>query len=60
MSRVHAIRTLEQLTDSEEAKPSHAPQPGVTIRIVNVAATPTQPAPIDITPTAPQIIDGSH
>jgi hypothetical protein len=57
MSRVHAIRTLEQLADSEVARPSNAPDGrGVTIRIVNVAP---QPAPIDITPRPP-FIDASR
>jgi hypothetical protein len=57
MSRVHAIRTLEQLADSEVAKPSNATSPGVTIRIVNVSSPP---APIDITPRPPLIDAGEQ
>jgi hypothetical protein len=50
MARVHAIRALEQLTDSEVARPSNAPQPGIQIVIRH------EPAPIDITPS--KVIDG--
>ena len=56
MSRVHAIRTLEQLADSEEARPSNAPQPGITI----VIRQAPQPQPIDVTPTPPWIIDAGE
>jgi hypothetical protein len=38
------------------AKPANAPSPGVTIRIVHQ----TQPAPIDVTPTPPRIIDAGE
>jgi hypothetical protein len=48
---VHAIRTLEQLSDHEMTRPSNAPQPGIQIVIRH------EPAPIvDVTPT-PRIID---
>jgi hypothetical protein len=43
MSRVHAIRTLEQLADSEVAKRSNAPSPGVCIRILSVTSVPEPP-----------------
>ena len=55
MSRVHAIRTLEQLADSEVAKPSNATTPGIVLKVIHVDQAP-QPAPIDVTPR-PQIID---
>src|SRR5262249_4618319 len=55
MARVHAVRALEQLADTEVARPSNAPSPGVTIRIINQAP---QPAPIDVTPT--RIIDAGE
>jgi hypothetical protein len=42
---VAAAKALEQISDIEVARPSNAPSPGVTIRIINQA-----PAPIDITP----------
>ena len=48
---VHAIRTLEQLSDNEVTRPSNAPQPGIQIVIRH------EPAPIDVTPRPPQIID---
>src|SRR5262249_34510934 len=54
MARVHAVRMLEQLANSEIAKPSNAPSPGVTIRIINQAP---RPEPIDVTPTPARIID---
>jgi hypothetical protein len=47
---VAAAKALEQISDIEVARPSNAPSPGVTIRIINQA----QPV-IDVTPT--QIID---
>jgi hypothetical protein len=44
MSRVHAIRTLEQLADSEVARPSNAPDArGVSIRILNVTSVSEPP-----------------
>jgi hypothetical protein len=57
MARVHAVRALEQLADSEVAKPSSAPSPGVTIRIINQQP---QQAPIDVTPMPPRIIDAGE
>jgi hypothetical protein len=41
MPAVNAIKALEQLADEQSAKSTHA-SPGVTIRIVNVNATPAQ------------------
>ena len=41
MPAVNAIKALEQLGDEQTNKPN-APSPGVTIRIVNVTATPAQ------------------
>ncbi len=50
MARVHAVRVLERLDEHETMRrPGDMQTPGVTIRIVNVAA---QPAPIDVTPNA--------
>jgi len=43
MPAVNAIKALEQLGDEQTNKPN-APSPGVTIRIVNVGATPVQHA----------------
>jgi DNA-binding SARP family transcriptional activator len=58
MARVHAVRALERLDEQETMRrPGDMQTPGVTIRIVNVVP---QPAPIDITPRSPQIIDGSQ
>jgi hypothetical protein len=57
MARVHAIKTLEQLDEEGSMRRStDLPTPGVTIRIVNVAA---QPAPIDITPRPSHVVS-SH
>jgi hypothetical protein len=49
---VHAIRTLEQLSDNEAAKPVNAPGPGITIvireaRIEQPIVTSRQPPVID-------------
>jgi hypothetical protein len=57
MAAVNAIKVLEQIADTEVAKPSNAPSPGVTIRIINQQP---QPAPIDVTPTPPRIIDAGE
>jgi hypothetical protein len=58
MARVAAIKTLEQLEDTATSKPSNAPTPGVTIKIIHQAP---QPAPIDVTPPpAPRIIDAGE
>jgi hypothetical protein len=55
MSRVAAIRALEQLADSEVARPANTPSPGVIIRVLV-----PQPAPmVDVTPT-PAIIDAGE
>jgi hypothetical protein len=56
MARVHAVRTLEQLAN-EVTKPSNTPSPGITIKIIQQQP---QPAPIDVTPTPPRIIDGGE
>lgn len=53
MARVRAVQVLEGIEDSQVAKPSNAPAPGVTVRIVNVVQSPAQPPTIDITPTPP-------
>jgi hypothetical protein len=56
---VHAIRTLEQLADTEVARPSNSPSPGVTIVIRHARADDA----IDITPPAkvpPQIIEAGE
>ena len=54
MPAVNAIRALEQIGDEQTTKP-HAPSPGVTIRIVNVAQPPP---PVDI--KSPRIIDAEQ
>ena len=54
MARVHAIKTLERLEDSEVARPSNAPSPGITLRIIHQMP---QPTPIDVTPTPARLID---
>jgi len=54
MARVHAVRTLEQLADSEVAKPSNATTPGIVLKVIHVDQA-LQPAPIDITPS--KVID---
>jgi hypothetical protein len=41
MPAVNAIKALEQIND-EQTNKTNAPSPGVTIRIVNVTATPAQ------------------
>ena len=56
MSRVHAVRTLEQLADSEVARPSNAVSPGVTI----VIRQAPESAPRDITPRPPQILEADE
>jgi hypothetical protein len=54
MSRVHAIRTLEQLADSEVARPSNAPDArGVCIRILKITTSAPEPPPAP----APRIIN---
>jgi hypothetical protein len=49
---VASCRALD--AQSEDSARADAPSPGVTIRIINQQS---QPAPIDITPTPPRIID---
>jgi hypothetical protein len=58
MARVHAVRALEQLADTEVARPSNAPSPGIVLKVIHVDQAP-QPAPIDVTPR-PQIIDAEQ
>jgi hypothetical protein len=41
MPAVNAIKALEQLSDEQQSKSSHA-SPGITLRIVNINATPAQ------------------
>ena len=41
MPAVNAIKALEQLADEQQSKSSHA-SPGITLRIVNINATPAQ------------------
>jgi hypothetical protein len=54
MARVHAVRALEQLADTEVARPSNAPSPGVTIVIRHARADDA----IDITsPVKVPLID---
>jgi hypothetical protein len=54
MARVRAVQVLEGIEDSSQVKPSSAPAPGVTVRIVNVVAPDAQATTIDVTPRAPQ------
>ena len=54
MAKVNAIRTLEALGEGAALRSGEVPSPGVTIRILNVAA---QPSPIDVTPAPQRIID---
>jgi hypothetical protein len=56
MSRVHAVRTLEQLADGEVARPSNAVSPGVTI----VIRQAPESAPRDITPRPPQALEADE
>jgi hypothetical protein len=56
MAVVASVRALDGM-QAEDAGRADAPSPGVTIRIINQAPPP---APIDITPRSPQIIDGSQ
>jgi hypothetical protein len=58
MARVAAIKTLEGLEESEVAKPSNSLSPGITIKIIH--QPPPQPAPIDVTPKPPPLIDDSQ
>ena len=53
MAIVASVRALDGM-QGEDAARADAPSPGVTIRIINEAP---QPAPIDITPKSPRIID---
>jgi hypothetical protein len=57
MARVAAIKTLEGLEESEVAKPSNVPSPGITIKIIHQQP---QPAPIDITPRQLQVPDAGE
>jgi hypothetical protein len=57
MARVAAIKTLEGLEESELAKPSNSLSPGITIKIIH---PPPQPAPIDVTPKPPPLIEDSQ
>jgi hypothetical protein len=60
MARTKAISLLEQIDDEAGARPARSgevPTPGVTIRIVSVSSPP---APIDVTPTPPRIIDAGE
>ena len=41
MPAVNAIKALEQLADEQQSKSTHA-SPGITLRIINVNATPAQ------------------
>jgi hypothetical protein len=50
MSRVAAVRALEQLDEEGSARPANAPSPGVVIKIINQGAVP--PA-IDVSPRRP-------
>jgi hypothetical protein len=55
MARVNAVKALEQLDEqAPSSRAANLPTPGIVLKIVSV--TP-QPAPIDITPRQPQIID---
>jgi hypothetical protein len=45
MARVHAVRALEQLADTEVARPSTAPTPGITLVIHQPQSAPI----VDIT-----------
>jgi len=58
MARVNAVKALEQLDEqAPSSRAANLPTPGIVLKIVNV--TP-QPAPIDITPRQPQIIDADE
>ena len=54
MPAVQAIRALEQISD-EQTNTKQTTSPGVTIRIVNVAATPAQHEQTTITAKADEI-----
>ena len=59
MPAVNAIKTLELIGDAEDGLMRRATNagPGISIRIVHQAS---QPAPIDVTPKSPQIIDAEQ
>jgi hypothetical protein len=58
MPAVNAIKTLELIGDDEGLmRRATDTGPGISIRIVHQAP---QPAPIDITPRPPQIIDAEQ
>lgn len=54
---VHAIRTLEQLSDNEIARPSNAPSPGIVLRVVNLVQDAKARPTIDVTPAKLPLID---
>jgi hypothetical protein len=51
MARVRAVQCLERLEDTEVARPSNTPSPGVSIRILNVTSAPAGPSSfVDVMP----------
>src|SRR5262249_13810166 len=54
---VHAIRTLEQLSDNEVARPSNLPSPGIVLRVVNLVQDAKARPTIDLTPAKAPLID---
>jgi hypothetical protein len=55
---VAAAKALEQLSDEPLRSNATVTSPGVIIRVL--VPQPAQPAPIDITPTPPRIIDAGE
>ena len=52
MARIGAIRTLEELADSDANRSHNSPTPGVTINVINAATPPALP-PLPV----PSVID---
>lgn len=54
MARVAAIKTMEAISDEQQAQRASSASPGVTIRIVNQVAALTPPSSVvDVTPMVP-------